>query len=141
MKKKPLTVAEYLCHLGRAVVCANMQTAREAKTFLEEGVLDTDVGIGERLLKVETASLYPPGWIGLDEMGIECESAVSVARDDAGEPIGLEMTMSRGLFRRGMHVKFKAKFNRHGTVEAMEILRDTANRDLRDQTEKGITDG
>ena len=78
----------------------------------------------------------------MDELEVECESAVAVVRDGSGKPAGLEMAMTKGLMQRGMHVKFRAKFTRKGTVEGIEILRDTANQDLRKQTTKeDVTDG
>ena len=140
--KKGLTVSEYLCHLGQAVLCANIETAKTARDLLAKGTLDGKVMIGDKTYEIDGASILPPGWFGLDELEIECESAVAVARDNDGNPVGLELTMSKGLLQRGMHVKFKAKFRRHGTVEGIEILRDTANQDLREQTKnEDLSDG
>ena len=40
-----------------------------------------------------------------------------------GNPLGLAMTMKRGnLVRRGMVVKFKARYRHAGHIEAVEIL-------------------
>ena len=131
-EQRDLTVAEYLCHMARAVVCANVEAVRMERDLLADNDLDTTIPVGGRSVKVDGASLIPEGWIGLDELEIECESAVKVARSDEGEPTGLAMTMTKGLVKRTMHVKFRAKFGRRGTVEGLEILRDTANKDLRD---------
>ena len=131
-KKRDLTVAEYLCHMGAAVFCANVQAVREAQELLREDALSCQISIGDHKVSVDGTALVPEGWISLDEMEIECESAVTVSYDEEGNPKGLAMSMSQGLFKRGMHVKFRAKFCRRGTVEATEILRDTSNQALRD---------
>ena len=41
------------------------------------------------------------------------------------------MSLSKGLFKKGMHVRFKAKFSRNGLVEGIEILRAAGNESLR----------
>ena len=130
-RKRDLTVAEYLCHMGEAVVCANVEAMRVARNILKTNSLDATIPISNQEVDVDGASFLPEGWFGLDEMEIECTSAVKVSRDKKGEPNGLAMTMSRGLLRRGMHVKFRAKFTRTGSVEGIEILRDAANESLR----------
>ena len=130
-KKKPLTVGEYLCHMGQAVLCCNVEAIRTEIALLTSNELDVKVPIGEHETFMDGASIIPEGWHGLDEMEIECESAVKVEHDENGNPTGLSMTMTKGLFTRGMHVKFKAKFSRKGTVEAVEILREAANHALR----------
>ena len=137
MKKRGLTVAEYLCHMGQAVVCANVEALRMERDLLASNDLDAEIPVGPRSVKVDGASILPEGWIGLEEMEIECESAVQVEYDADGEPTGLAMSMKRGIPYRDMHVKFRAKFNRRGTVEAFEILRDTANADLRETLQPG----
>ena len=130
-KKRNLTVAEYLCHMGRAVVSANIEAMRYIRNTIKNNELDATLPIGNQAVEVDGITLIPEGWICLDEMEIECTSAVRVERNKKGEPVGLAMTMSKGLFRRGMHVKFRAKFSRKGTVEGVEILRDAYNESLR----------
>ena len=132
MSKRDLTVAEYLCHLAQAVVCANVEAVRMEAKLLAENDLDMEIPVGSQTVKVDGASLLPEGWIGLEEMEIECESAVKVVHDEEGNPAGLAMTLTKGLIKRTMHVKFRAKFGRRGTVEGIEILRDTANQDLKE---------
>ena len=53
------------------------------------------------------------------------------SHDKKGEPLGLAISMSRGLLKKKMHVKFRAKFSKRGMVEGIEILRDIANDALR----------
>ena len=130
MPNRPLTVAEYLSHMSRAVVAANLESIRATAEILASNDLDVEVPIGGQTVRMPGNALAPDGWIALDEMEIECESTVKVARDDDGKPIGLAMTLSQGLHQRGMSVKFKAKFSRRGQVEAIEILRDAANKGL-----------
>ena len=129
VSKRDLTVAEYLCHMGRAVVEANVAAMKALRA--SRGALRTQAKIGKRTLTIDGVTVIPEGWHCLDEFEIECESAVRVSRDEDGEPTGLAILMSRGLLRRGMHVKFRAQFSRTGTVEAVEILRDAANEALR----------
>ena len=130
-RKRDLTVAEYLCHMGEAVVRANIEAMRAVSQVLATDGLDVKIPISEHDVGVDGATLVPEGWIGLDEMEIECESGVRVSRDENGEPVGLAMTLNKGLLRHGMHVRFRAKFCRRGRVEGIEILRDAANESLR----------
>ena len=130
-KKRDLTVAEYLCQMGQAVVCANIEAMRSLQEIVATDSLDAEMPIGEHTVKVDGASLMPEGHIGLDELEVECESDVSVSYNDDGKPIGLAMSMHRNLFKRCMHVKFKAKFSKRGEVEGIEVLRDVANEALR----------
>ena len=130
-KHKDLTVAEYLSHLSRAVVDANIAAICETREVITSGALNAKIPVGNQVVNLDGISMAPDGWIRLDEMEIECESAVHVSHDEEGNPSGLAMSMTRGLFRRGMHVKFKATFKRSGSVEALEILRDAGNEALR----------
>ena len=134
--KRSLTVAEYLQHMSRSVVEANVAAICQTRDLIASGKLDADIPIGNQVVHLDGISMSPDGWIRLDEMEIECESAVHVTHDDNGNPQGLAMSMSRGLFQRGMHVKFRAKFARSGSVEALEILRDAGNEVLRKEIEK-----
>ena len=130
-KKRDLTVAEYLCHMGRSVVTANVKAMEALRDPLVKDSLDAEMKIGEHVVRIDGATLIPEGWIGLDEMEIECESDVTVAYDKDGDPKGLSISMSRGLLKKKMHVKFRAKFSKRGMVEGIEILRDIANDALR----------
>ena len=130
-KKRDLTVAEYLCHMGQSVVTANVKAMEALRDPLVKDSLDAEMKIGEHVVRIDGASLIPEGWIGLDELEIECESDVTVSHDKNGEPLGLAISMSRGLLKKKMHVKFRAKFSRRGTVEGIEILRDSSNDALR----------
>ena len=110
-----------------------MQTIRD---ILGSQDLDIRIPLGENSLTLDGLSITPEGFIDLEEMEIECESAVKVSHDENGEPVGLAIMMTRGLFSRATHVKFKAKFHRHGTIEAVEILRDASNEVLRRELER-----
>ena len=136
MAKRGLTVAEYLGHMARSVVAANTASICETRDLIASGDLDAEIPVGDQKVMLDGISMAPDGWIRLDELEIECESAVHVVHDDKGEPQGLAMSMSRGLFNRGMHVKFKATFNRSGSVEALEILRDAGNEALRREVQE-----
>ena len=114
-KKRDLTVAEYLCHMGKAVVTANIEAMRALRDSMVYDKLDALVPLGSHIIPIDGGSLIPEGWFGLDELEIECESSVAVSYDGKGEPIGLAIALNRGLFQKQMHVKFKAKFNRRGT--------------------------
>ena len=39
-------------------------------------------------VEMDGTVVTPEGWFGLDEMEIECESSVHVARDEDGNPTG-----------------------------------------------------
>ena len=136
-KKRDLTVAEYLCHMGQAVLEANINAMQVERDLLVNNELDAIISLGRRKVKMRGASVLPEGYFTLKQLELECESAVVVARDDEGEPIGLAMTMTKGLVKRKMHVKFRATFEKQGTVEAFEILRDTANNDMRNEIDQG----
>ena len=130
VKHAELTVAEYLVHMGKAVVEANITSMQTLSESLAEDQLDAQIPIGGVVVDMDGTVIVPEGWFTLDEMVIECESAVHVARDEEGTPTGLAMSMSKGLFKRGMHVKFKATFRRTGQVEGIEILRQAGNEAL-----------
>ena len=131
MPKKPdLTVAEYLAHMGQAVVQANILSMKTLMDAVENDGLDAKVPIGGVTVNVDGTVITPEGWFGLDELEIECESAVHVARDGDGNPTGLAMSMTKGLFNKGMHVRFRAKYTRQGLVEGIEILRAAGNQAL-----------
>ena len=136
MSKRDLTVGEYLSHMAEAVVLANLSAMETVRGILADGKLKVEIPVGDKTVVVQGQSLTPDGYIDLTELEIECESAVHVAYDDDGEPIGLSMSMKRGLFNRDTHVKFRAKFHRHGTIEAVEILRDAADAALRRELER-----
>ena len=131
-----LTVAEYLAHMGQAVVQANIAAICTTRDIITSGELNAEIPVGAQTVHLDGVSMAPDGWIRLDTMEIECESAVHVTHGDDGEPRGLAMSMSRGLYGRGMHVKFKATFARSGSVEALEILRDAGNEALRREVAK-----
>ena len=136
MAKRDLTVGEYLSDMAKAVVHANLAAMETARDILATGKLRVEVPIGDATAVVKGPSLTPDGYVDLDEFEIECESSVHVAYDEHGEPTGLSMSMKRGLFKRDTHVKFRAKFHRHGTIEAVEILRDAADAALRREMER-----
>ena len=129
-KKRDFTIAEYLSHMGKAVVEANRVAIETTRDIITSNDLDSEIEICGNKIHMDGTSIVPEGWIRLDKMEIECESHVYATYDDAGEPAGLAMPMTRGLLRKGMHVKFKAKFGRSGMVEALEILRDASNKSL-----------
>lgn len=126
-----LTVAEYLAHIAESLVDANVAAMKAIRNLLGGNDLDIEIPLGGQVVELDGTTLTPEGFFLLDELEIECESQVEVARDGQGEPTGLAMVLRRGLMRRGMHVKFKAKFKRDGRVEAIEILRDAGNEALR----------
>ena len=130
-KKRDLTIAEYLAHMGRSVIEANLEAIKATRDILASDQLDTTVTICDNEVRLDGTVLAPQGWIGLDRFEIECESEVYPVHDENGEPAGLAMPMKRRLFRHGMHVKFKASFSRSGTIEGIEILRDAGNNSLR----------
>ena len=62
--------------MGQAVVTDHREeTLRDP---LVKDSLDAEMKIGEHVVRIDGASLIPEGWIGLDEMEIECESDVTV---------------------------------------------------------------
>lgn len=133
---KQLTVAEYLEHMSRAFVTASLAGPAVIQEVLREDALDAEIPLGDHIIKTDSATWMPEGFFDLDELEIECESGVEVAKDADGTPIGLAMTMRRGLVSRGMHVKFKAKYVRKGKIESVEILRDAGNDLLRRELER-----
>ena len=133
MAKRHLTIGEYLSHMGKAILAANVTAIKETRDLIASNELDAKIPIGDHMVTMDGVSLNPEGWHRLDEMEIVCESAVHVVHDKEGEPSGLALSMTKGLFNRGMHVKFRAKFTRGGTVEALEILRDAGNDALRQE--------
>ena len=135
-KGRDLTISEYLMHMGKAVVEANLGSMKHAAELLGDDSLDSEVKIGDLVVPLDGTNIIPEGWYGLDKMEIECESAVAVARDKEGEPTGLALAMSRGLLRSNMNVRFKATFSRQGKVEALEILRHAGNEALRQELGK-----
>ena len=135
-KKRDLTVGEYLSHMAKSMVEANADAVEAIHALIDSGRLKLGIPIGDQVAELKGLSLTPQGFFELDELEIECESSVHVAHHDSGEPIGLAMSMKRGLFERDMHVKFRAIFRRRGTIEAVEILRDTSNSLLKKELEK-----
>lgn len=131
MADNDLTVGEYLAHLSQSLVHANIEAMKMLAELASSNDLDVEVPLGGRTIELDGTTLTPQGFFALDELEIECESDVQVSRDDDGTPTGLAMVMKRGLMRRNMRVKFRAKFKRGGTIEAVEILRDAGNEALR----------
>ena len=136
MAKRDLTVSEYLSHMARSMVEANADAMEAIRDLVDSGKLKLDVPIGDQVAHLKGLSLTPQGFFELDELEIECESSVHVAYDDNDEPIGLAMSMKKGLFERDMHVKFRAKFRRRGTIEGLEVLRDASNAALSQELER-----
>ena len=130
-KKEELTVSQYLQHMGHALVEANIQSMMMLRETMASNMLDGDVPLCDRTIHMDGTTITPEGWFRMDELEIECESAVHVAHDDDGKAKGLAMSMKNGLFKKGMQVKFRAKFVRSGNIEAIEILRDAGNDALR----------
>ena len=130
-KKRDFTIAEYLAHMGKAVVTANIEAIKATKDILASNELDSDIPICEHTIHMDGTTLAPEGWMGLDKMEIECESFVHALHDEEGNPTGLAMSMKRGLCSKGMHVKFRANFLRSGTIEGIEIIREAGNQSLR----------
>ena len=131
-KLRGLTVGQYLSFLGRSVAEANEIAMTTVRELIESNRLDASVPLYDNTVSMDGTSLTPDGVVLLDDFDIECESGVEVAHDDNGEPIGLAMTMKRGnLVRRGMVVKFRARYRHTGHIEAVEILREAGNDALR----------
>ena len=133
MAKLPsLTVGEYLAFLGHSVAEANEIAMSTVRDLMQSNRLDAEVPLYDKTIPLDTTSLTPEGVVLMDDFEIECESGVEIARDGDGNPVGLAMTMKRGnLVRRGMVVKFKARYRHAGHIEAVEILREAGNDALR----------
>ena len=136
-KKDDFTVVEFLQHMGRGVVETNIQAMKMLQETMSSNDLDGAVPLGKHKIQMDGVTITPEGWFRLDELEIECESSVHIARDENGEAAGLAISMSKGLFKKGMNVTFRAKYSRSGMIEAVEILRTRGNEVLK-QTIAGL---
>ena len=130
-----IALVDFLTELGQAVAQTQIATVSEAvDTLLRKDTLDVSIPIGDEEISVDGVSLLPPGFPYLDNLIIECETEVNhILNNDKSPgvtPSSLQMSLTKGLFSRGMHVKIKAEFRSGSALEAVEILREYANKKI-----------
>lgn len=135
-----ISLVDFLAQMGRAVAHAKIEAVRHySEILLAQDTLDMIVPLADEKIPVDGAALLPKGLPQLDTLEIECETEISSVEaprsgdDQEKVPIpDLQMSLTKGLFRRGFHVKIKAVYTTSGPVEALEMLRNHAEEKLRD---------
>ena len=134
-----LSLVDFLIELGQAAAQAQIAAVSEAvEVLLGQDVLDVVIPLGDEKIPVDGVALLPPGLPFLDNLVIECETEVDYIggkKKEKGLIPELSMSLTKGLFSRGMHVKIKAEFRSGAGLEAVEILRERGREDGADAIE------
>ena len=132
MGKQPILLRDFLAEMGRAVAYTQIANVRQyVETLLARDALDVGIPLGDDEIAIDGVSLLPEGMPQLEELTIRCETEVSclpdLKKDDEAVVPDIKMSMTKGLFGRGMHVQIEAKYSRGNPIESIEILRERAN--------------
>ena len=135
-----LSLVDFLVELGQAAAEAQIGAIKQSvDTLLTQDILDVTIPLGDEKIKVDGVSLLPRGFPNLKKLTIETETDVERIRTvdkSKGFSPKLKMSMTKGLFQRGVHVKILAEYETGSELEAIEVLRERADEKVREAIEK-----
>ena len=132
-----MNLSDFVSKFGQAGTEASAACERYAQDRLES-LCDRDadgnlvpktmnIVIGGQLVSVPLISLIAPTRLDVEKFEVQFKANIQFSEDGSSSPTVMNHS---GLLRKGVEVEAKIIFNSDASVEAIELLRDKANKGL-----------